>query len=343
MMNRDDIDILWLRPSTGKNVSVRRERIVAHLDTMGFNVTLMDTSGLDAISAVKEAIIGDYDIIVGTVRVGLQIGFLLSRILRKPFIGSVSDPLERQKEDLPLPIYKLLCHLEWAVLRRADDVFFVHPESKDDAEKRKINGKLSMNSVNYEVFSNPDAQKIKKAKTELTGQSVDIEKNIGIYIGAMTEGSHLKEIVDTAELAPEWEFVFIGEEWGANIACLVSDVDNAYFLGTYDHELIPGFLYHATAAFCLVDNQIPLKVTEYGAAGLPTLGYPGKLKQVFSGDEIIYVDPDPMKISEKLRRISKQPECAQKYANNLQGYASENRWRDIAVDYSESIRRIVNE
>ena len=340
MTDETNINVLWLKPSTGENVSLRRERIAEHLEERGVHVNLMNTSGLDALPVVREAITGDYDIIVGTVRVGLEIGFFLSKLLRKPFIGSVSDPLERQKDDVPYPVYRLMCFLEWWVLRRSDDVFFVHPESKEDADERGIEGHLSMNSVNYEMFANPEEDVVKRAKSELEGTGIDLQKDIGIYIGGMVEDAHLEQIVQAAELTDTWEFVFVGKEWGAGISNLVSGVDNAYFLGEYDHELMPGFLHHSSAAFCLVDNQIPLKVTEYGAAGLPTLGYPGKLKEVFSEDELIYVEPDPDEISKALRRISSDPEYAHKYAENLRDYASENRWEDVAEEYYESIREL---
>jgi glycosyltransferase involved in cell wall biosynthesis len=302
----------------------------------------MNTSGLDAVSVIKEAVTEDYDVIVGTVRVGIHIGFLLSKILRKPFIGSVSDPLERQKDDVPNFVYHVMCVLEWSVLRRADDVFFVHPESKKEADIKGIRGNLSMNSVDYKFFSNPDEGCIKKSNSELKEAGVDLNKNIGIYIGGMVKKAHLEEIVQAASFTDTWEFVFIGKEWGAGIKNLVSNVNNAYFLGEYDHELMPGFLYHSSAAFCLVDNQIPLKVMEYGAAGLPTLGYPGKLKAVFSEEELIYVEPEPKEISQQLQKISSDPEYAQQYAEKLRDYASKNRWEDIAKEYYDSIKKIIN-
>jgi len=331
--------VLWLRPSTGENVSVRRERIAEHLEEMGVEVNLMDTSGLDALSVTKEAITGDYDIIVGTVRVGVPIGYFLSRVLRKPFIGSVSDPLESQ-DYLPSPVYKLMCFVEWWVLRRSDAVFFAHPKSREDAVERGIDGTLVRNSVNYTMFADPDEDVLEETHDVLVSSDVDTEKEIAVYIGSLTKNGHFDEIVDAAGQTPGWEFVFVGTDWGANISELVSGVENAHFLGAYDHELMPGFLHHSSAAFCLVDNQIPLKVTEYGAAGLPTLGYPGKLKKVFSEDELIYVEPEPERISEELQRLSSDPEYAQKYAENLRDYASENRWEDIAEEYYESMRKL---
>jgi hypothetical protein len=336
-MSDADIEVLWLRPSTGENVSTRRERIAEHLEDMGIKVVIVDTSGMDSLSAMREGLTGNYDLVVGTVRVGIHFGYLLSKLLRVPFIASVSDPVERQKDDLPRSVYRLMCFMEWKVLRRADEVFFVHPESLEEAEERGVEGVLARNAVNYDLFADPDPEAVGEARRTIEDSDIDIGKEIAIYIGGMTEDAHLSEIVEAAKITPDWEFVFVGKEWGANVSELVSGVENAHFLGAYDHSLIPGFLHHSSAALCLVDNEVPLKVTEYGAAGLPTLGYPGKLKHVFSEDELIYTEPKPKKISEELQKISSDSEYAKKYAENLRSYASENRWEDIAKKYYESI------
>jgi len=333
------MNVLWLRPSNrweGKNVSSRRERVAEHLQKRGVHVKLMDTSGLDAIPVIREAATGNYDIIVGTVRVGIHIGYALSKILRTPFIASVSDTLDTQ-DYLSPPLYQLMCFLEWQVLERADAVFFAHPKSQEDALERGIDGVLVRNSVNYEMFANPEDDILIETRSILNTTNINIDGEIAIFIGSMTKNGHFDEIVGAAEQTPSWEFVFVGTDWGANISELVSGVENAHFLGAYDHELMPGFLHHASAALCLVDNEVPLKITEYGAAGLPTLGYPGKLKNVFSEDELIYVEPDPGEISEALHKIASDPEYARKYADNLRGYASENRWEDIAEAYYESM------
>ncbi|MCX2818613.1 glycosyltransferase [Haladaptatus sp. F3-133] len=318
---------------------MRRERIAEHLRDMGIEVTLMDTTGVDVFPVIKEALTGDYDVIAGTVRLGVPIGYTLSRVLRKPFIGSVSDLLESQ-DYLSVPVYRLMCFVEWWVLKRADAVFFAHPKSYEDALKRGIEGSLVRNSVNYDAFADPDDEVLEEAYDILTDSGVDTEKEIAIYIGSLIENGYFGEIVEAAKQTPDWEFVFVGTELDVDMSQLVSGVENAHFLGEYDHELMPGFLHHSSAAFCLVDNEVPLKITEYGAAGLPTLGYPGKLKSVFSEDELIYVEPEPEKISEELQRLSSDPEYAQKYAENLRDYARENRWEDVANEYYESMQKL---
>mgnify|MGYP002338717694 CR=1 FL=1 len=345
MYNGYHMNVLWLRPSNrwdGENVSSRRERIAEHLQEMGVEVNLMDTSGLDSLSVLKEAITGDYDIIVGTVRVGVPVGYFLSKILRKPFIASVSDPLDSQ-DYLSSPAYKLVCFVEWQILKRADAVFFVESTSYENALEHDIEGTIARNSANYEMFANPDEEVIQKAEDILTGKDVDIDKNIAIYIGSLTENGHFDEIVEAAKITPSCDFVFVGEDWGANIRELIDGVDNAYFLGSYEHDLMPGFLYHSSAAFCLVNTEMSLKINEYGAAGLPTLGYPGKQKKVFSDDELIYVNPSPETIFEKLKRIKSDDDYSRKYSENLRSHAKKHQWADVAQKYYEKMDALVNE
>jgi glycosyltransferase involved in cell wall biosynthesis len=344
MQQQTSMDVLWLRPSNrwdGDHVSSRRERIAEHLREKGVEVKLMDTSGLDALSVIKEALTGEYDLIVGTVRVGIHIGYALSKILRTPFIASVSDTLDTQ-DYLSPPLYRLMCFLEWQVLERADAVFFAHPKSQKDALERDMDGVLVRNSVNYEMFANPDNAILTETHNILNRSDVDMDKEIAIFIGGMTRNGHFDEIIGAAKQTPDWEFIFIGTDWGANVSELVVGVENAHFLGAYDHELMPGFLAQASAAFCLVDNEIPLKINEYGAAGLPTLGYPGRLKNVFSEDELIYVEPEPEQISNELSKIASKPDYAQKYGENLRDYASRHRWEDVAEAYYERMQKLTH-
>jgi len=302
----------------------------------------MDTTGPDVLSVIRSVLTEDYDIIVGTVRIGVPLGYALATVLRKPFIGSVSDPLETQ-DYLPSPVYRFISYLEWWILARADAVFFVESESYKEARKRGIERTMARNSVNFEMFATPTEDVVQETRNILDAAGVDTTENIAIYIGSMTENGHFDEIVEAAEITPDWEFLFVGEDWGANISELIDGVGNAHFLGSYAHNLMPGFLYHASAAFCLVDTEMSLKINEFGAAGLPTLGYPGKQKKVFSDEELIYINPTPKTISEELQRIASDKDYAQKYSQNLRNHAKEHRWEDIAEKYYERMIALTEE
>jgi len=124
----EDLRVLWLRPTVGTHISTRRERIREGLVDRNVSVDIVDASGTDAISAVRTALTGDYDIVVGTVRVGVYYGYVLSQLDGIPFVAEVTEPIERIKDECPRPFFKFLKQFEWMVLKRADACFFVEEE-----------------------------------------------------------------------------------------------------------------------------------------------------------------------------------------------------------------------
>ncbi|MFD1685876.1 glycosyltransferase family protein [Halobellus litoreus] len=335
-MSDKEITVLWLRPSTGENVSVRRERIAEHLEKKNVQVTICDTSGLDAFGAISEVLSTEYDVIIGNVRIGLYLGYALSIALRKPLIGDVSDSIE-DLNHLPAPVYGSIRAFEWWVLARSQTCFFVEADSYETAKDRGLHPILARNAVDYDRFRYPSSKSKDQAHKALKEGGVALDNPIAIYIGSMVPHYYLSEIGDAAERTPGWEFVFIGKDRGAGIQEIVSERENAHFLGSFEYDLIPGFLYHGSAGLCLADREQPLKIMEYGAAGLPTLGYNGKLRKNFSDDELVFVDADPAEISDVLRRLSSDNKLASMYGENLQQKAKEHSWKAVAEQYYEQI------
>ena len=167
-----------------------------------------------------------------------------------------------------------------------------------------------------------------------------MESPIAIYIGSMIPDYYITEILAAASLTPDWEFVFLGEERGVNISELVTDKTNSHYLGAFEYELIPGFLSHATCGLCLVDKEQPLKIMEYGAARLPTLGYDGKLRINFTEDELLFVDADPETISKTLVHLSENPQAAREYGDRLQQKAKDHSWAAVAQTYYDHLQDI---
>lgn len=328
--------VLWLRPSVGDHISVRRERIAEHLEEMGVEVVILDASGFDSIGAVREAIGGGYDVVIGNVRVGLYLGYLLSVLLRKPLIGDVSDPTEIV-DDLPTPIYRLVCWFEWWVLSRADAGFFVETTSYERAKSRGLDPVLVRNSVDYERFAEPDNDSVERARDVMESRGVDLDRPIAIYIGGMAPHYHVEEIAKAADLLPTWEFVLVGKERGAEVEELSRGRENVYFLGSHPYDLMPGFLYHSTAGFCLTDKQQPLKMMEYGAAGLPTVGLEGRLQDRFDEDEVLFVDGSPEEISGALEKLESDDDLSRELTFNLRERARHQSWRTVAEEYYEAI------
>ena len=335
-----DANILWLRPTKGDNISVGRERIAEHLERRGLSVTIQDSSGIDLIKAVKEAVSNDYEVIIGTTRVGLYIGYLLSKFLRIGFIADVADPIE-QIQYLPAKIYAFFCWYETQVLKRSNQQVFFYQSSLDRAKKNGISGIKLHNGVDYEKFANPDRDSVSVSESILHRCGVDTNGLVTMYIGGLSHRYHIKEIIEAAEESPDWQFVFIGlGECEELINDAAERMDNVFFPGSFEYHLIPGFLSHATVGLCLVDAEQPLKVLEYGAASLPTIAIHGELADRFSNDELLFIRPNPKEISEALEKLSMDNSIRKQYGKNLRKCSKEYSWSDIAQTYFELINEV---
>ena len=335
------MNVLWLRPSKGENISVRRERIAESLRDRGYEIDIRDASGLDAIGAIKQAVTGDYDVIAGNVRIGLYLGYPLARVLRTPFLGDVSDPIS-DIDYLPGPLFRFFRWYEWQVLDRADATVFVYESSYQRAIDRGIDDAVKLpNAVNYDLFAEPEQEAVEEARSILEAEGVDLDRPIAIYIGVFSPRYCTEEMLAAAEHAPEWEFVFVGEGGLEDVVRRTArEVENVYYPGAFPYRLMPGFLSLADVGFCFKDAEQPLKLKEYGAAGLPIVVRPGELSRWYDEDELVFVDPDPESIARRLQELRADPELYESYAEAGAAIASEWSWEAIADGYDELFREI---
>lgn len=326
--------ILWLRPSKGDNISVRRERIAEVLREEGFEIDIQDASRFDSISAIYKAIKGDYDLIAGNVRIGLYLGYPLAKLLRVPFVGTVSDPLF-DIDSLPNPVFKFFEWYEWYILRRADRCSFVYESSYEGALRRGIDDAVKLpNAVDFEAFAEPEEDSIERAREILIREGVNLQKRIAIYIGVFAHPYNITDILDAAPLTPDWEFVFLGEgDLENEVARAAESQSNVYFPGAFEYELMPGFLSLADVGFCFKDAEQPLKLKEYGASGLATIAQPGELQRWYSEDELLFVPPTAEDIANELTTLS-QAEIDEKGMALRQRVAGSS-WDEIAEGYRE--------
>ncbi|MGQ4554930.1 glycosyltransferase [Halobellus sp. GM3] len=278
---------------------------------------------------------------IANVRLPLYVSYPFVEILRKPFIADVSDPIS-QISDLPNSLYRTLYRYEWWILQRSDMAMFAETESYEAARSRGIDAVLAKNAVNYEMFSDPSTDVVDFARHELEAAGVELGSPIAIYPGSFSSVYHITETLAAAEIAEDWEFVFIGERAQQDAVEEAAErKSNVYYPGSYAHDRVPGFLQHADVGFCLVNIERPLKILEYGAAGLPVLGMPGDLQKEFSEDQIWFVEPTPKEIAGGLKRIQNNPDKANQRCENLRKTASENSWSAVADMYLEAIRKVV--
>lgn len=338
----EEYRVLWLRPSTGTNVSTRRSRIAEHLERWGVHVDLVTVGMREIPTAISRVLSGDYDVVIGNVRLPMYVSFPAAKLRRVPFIGDVSDPL-RQISDLPPPLYELLKRYEWMVLRHSDARFFAHTESYDSAKELGINGVLVPNAVNFDSFSEPSHESVSFAERRLSEADIDRARPIAVYIGRFSKWYHMEEILEAAEIAEEWEFLFIGESGKqATVESAARRLSNVYYLGSFDYEKMPGFLSLADVGLCLADRERPLKILEYGAAGLPVLAIPGRLQTEFSDEELWFTEPTPSGIADALTEISRSSAEAERRTGALMDVARDNSWESVADAYYRAVRRVIS-
>ena len=334
--------VLWLRPSVGDNISVRRERIAAELEDRGYEVEIRDASGFDAFSAAWRVLRGDHDVIAGNVRMGMYIGYPLARLVRKPFLGDVSDPIT-DIDHLPKPLYRFFGWYETYVLRRADAAVFVYESSYTKALENGVSEERVArlpNAVDYDAFAEPDEEAVEEARGILEDEGVDLNKPVAIYIGGFSENYHVNDIIEAARRTPDWEFVFVGQgKLADEVETAANELGNFYFPGAFEYRLMPGFLAHADVGFCFKDAEQPLKLKEYGAAGIPAVVQPGELSKWYDDDELVFVEPEGEEISRVLGRL-KDEEVRAEYGENLRAVAKEYRWEDIAEEYHKIFQKI---
>ena len=336
--------VLWLRPSKGENISVRRERIASELRSRGYDIDIVNTSSLDAVGAIREAISGDYDIIAGNVRIGLYIGFPLARLLRTPFLGDVSDPIT-DIDYLPEPLFWFFQWYEWQVLKRSDAAVFVYESTYRKALERGIEDAHRLpNAVDYDAFADPDSQAVREAGELLEREGVDLRNPVAIYIGVFSPRYEIETMLATAEERSDWEFVFVGEgTLETAVQRAAENSDNVYYPGAFEYRLMPGFLSYAQVGFCFKDAEQPLKLKEYGAAGLPIVARPGELSRFHGDDELIFVKPEPAAIAETLTTLQEDEELRAQYAEASRAIASEWSWETIADGYDDCFTAIASD
>lgn len=331
-----NLRILWFRPARWQKVSVRRERIAEKLNSHGVYIDLVGATSSNFITYWWKAVKGEYDVIIGNVRLGLYGGYLIARASRTPFIGDISDPLDNI-DHLPKPLYLALGQYEKFVLRHTDGNIFL-PETIKGMEKYGIDGAIAGNAVDFEMFSEPDTTVIEEAHEIFQSNDIDTERPIVIYLGSMPEQQHFEEIIEAAHLTENWQFVIIGEGPMANqVNEASSSIENLFFLGAFDYELMPGFLSQADCGLCLENVERPLKISEYGAAHLPTIGAYGKLEEEFSEDEVFFVEPEAERIADVLEWIHNESADAQERADRLHEHARQYSWEEVASTYYNEI------
>ncbi|WP_251968872.1 glycosyltransferase, partial [Salinibacter ruber] len=215
----------------------------------------------------------------------------------------------------------------------------------EEAQRRGIQGRKLPNAVNYELFATPEQDTVERARIILKNDGVDLEKPVAIYIGGLTESTYkISNIIAAARRQQDWEFVFIGEgEEEEAVREAARKQANVHYPGAFEYDLIPGFLAHADVGFCFKDAEQPLKVMEYGAAGIVTIARPGELQARLTDDEAVFIDPEPSLIAETLTDLANNPEQCEQLAHNLQERAENVSWSTVGAEFYEILENVTRQ
>lgn len=335
------MNVLWLRPTTGENISVGRERIAEHLREQSMSIDVVNCSGKDALSAVLFGLLRNYDAIVGTTRAGLYVGYPLSKVLQTGFVADVADPIIQIK-DLNKYLYDFFEWYERMILKRCKQVAIVYDETADRLDTHSIDYTQVENGVDYEFFANPDQDTVNEARSILENSGVDITKPIAIYIGGISSVYYIHDLLLASESCPNWQFVFIGEgKLDNTVDCIASNNENVFFPGSFEYRLMPGFLDLASVGLGIVPIDQPLKIMEYGAASLPTIAMRSGAESRFSENELFMIDPSPEAIVDALQTLQTNQERAEELGEALRKRAEGTLWSDTADTYYRLIKQSI--
>ena len=84
-----------------------------------------------------------------------------------------------------------------------------------------------------------------------------------------------------------------------------------------------------------------MKLKEYAASGLPTLVPYGVHSELYTEEQLVFVELEPGAISERLEELRAQPQHVERYRTHVREIASEWRWADVAEEYATMFETLV--
>lgn len=322
------LDVYWLTPDKPADISVGRRRLAAHLEEFGASVTLVGTTPGTVRNAVRER--DDYDVVVGTTRAGAIAGAGLRELTRLPFVVDHVDPIRQFATTHPRWLAIVVERLENASFRIADHVLFVYAEEAARVRTRAAAATKTDLGVDVERFRpTPERRRAGEARLRRAG----VSGKVVIYVGGLEPLYHIETLLESVQFLENWTLVLVGTGSLADRVGSAATSDGIVYLGTVDHETVPGLLQAADVGVSLVDDPHTLKVLEYGVAGLPVVQLAGRAEERF-GDRVTYCDPDPMAVATAVER------AADSDGARLSEFAREFDWRAIAETYAEVLAAV---
>lgn len=324
----ETVAVLWLTPDKPANVSVGRQRIAAHLERAGFDVTLRGTTGRTVLDSLRER--GRYDVIVGTTRAGALAATLVSRLHGRPLVVDHVDPIRQFRETASWPVASLVERLEHLAFRLADHVLYVYAEEADRVAERARRVTKTDLGVDVDRFADPSPDAVADARERLG----DVSGDVAIYVGGLEPIYAIEPLLESVTHLQNWMLVLAGAgSLEPAVKRAAAETDQIRFLGSVPHQTVPGLLHLADVGVSLVDDPHTLKVLEYGAAGLPVVQRAGRAESRF-GDRVEYATTDPAAVADAVERARAAG------GDRLGEFVRQFDWEQVAADYGSAITTV---
>lgn len=327
--------IIWVKPRKEKNISIDRERIAKTIGGKE-NYGVQVKSGID-FNIMKLLLFGKYDCLIGTTRIGAFAG-LIAKVRDKKVIIDHVDPIEQFRVTDGKLKGKLVELVENLAFRFSDTVFITNEEDKLRVSKRAKRIIESRLGIDYESFANTSASAIERAESLLKSKDVNIRGQIVTYIGGFENIYHLDKLVLAMRLLEDWQLVLAGSgstEGKLKDIVQKNDMENVHFLGSLDHEFIPGILHFTNVCVTLCETPRQQKILEYAASKTPIVA-PEKVKRMFP--RIQATDLEPSEIASNIKKALKIPEL---WLADFQAEMQKYDYEKVAILYESAIKNLL--
>jgi glycosyltransferase involved in cell wall biosynthesis len=290
--------VLWLTPDKPASVSVGRRRIAEHLRADGIDVTLRGTTPRTILASLRER--GAYDVVVGTTRAGAFGGGVL-KLLGTPLVVDHVDPIRQFADTHSWALSVAVRLAENAAFALADHTCYVYDEERARVRRYARAATETDLGVAYDRFADPDPGVVECARDHLAAAGVEPDDRVATYVGGLEPIYHVAELLAAMDHLDDWTLVVLGAgSLEERVERAASERENVVFLGTVDHDAVPGYLHVADVGVSLVDDPHTLKVLEYAAAGLGVVQARGRAEERF-GEFVTFCDPVPEAIARAVR------------------------------------------
>lgn len=321
--------ILWLTPDKPDDISVGRERIATRLEAAGHDVTIRGTTARTVVQSLREC--GQFDIVVGTTRLGAIAGVLVSRTHGVPFVVDHVDPIRQLRATESDAVVRIVRRLEHLAFRLAAHVLYVYPEEESRLDGRATAITKTDLGVEYDRFADPDQEIIERARERLGV----VPDNLAVYVGGLEPMYEIEALLEAVDTLDDWTLLVIGAgSLEPVVERAAADSESIRFLGTVPHEEVPGYLSVADVGVSLVDDPHTLKVLEYGAAGLNVVQRAGRAESRFGG-LVEYCSTDPTAIADAIKQTADND-----HRQSLRTYVKQFNWEGISETYLRVITTI---